>query len=80
LFGLSDRLAPELAVVEFDPEFLAKAEVRAEDLYFRLADLGYRMHSLFGEPVPLGELDVPERNVIGVRDGVTVQWLPKATA
>lgn len=80
LLGLTAASTPDLAVVEFDPEFLDKAGVRPHDLHARLAELGYAVHSLHGEPVPAGRVDVPERNLVGVRPGAAVRWAPGPAA
>jgi FkbM family methyltransferase len=75
LLGLSAASAPEIVVVELDPEFLTRAQVRPEQIHARLSEIGYRAFSLNGVPVAAGDLDIPERNLIGVRGGSPVKWL-----
>jgi FkbM family methyltransferase len=76
LKGLPGESAPEIVVTELDPEFLTQAQVRPEQLHARLSELGYRLFNLHGVPVAPGDVDIPEKNLIGVREGSVVHWLP----
>jgi len=75
LLGLSQEFAPDIIVTELDPEFLSRAKVTASELCSRLTDLGYLLKTLHGGEVRGVELDLPERNLVGVKDGVAVKWV-----
>jgi FkbM family methyltransferase len=73
LAGCDLKQGPELIVVELDPEFLRRSEVPADDVATRLRDAGYVLYDLHG--IPATELlDLPERNLVAVRDNATVRW------
>jgi len=74
LQGISASSVPPIAVVEFDPEFLEKAAVTADNLCDTMKELGYELSDVFGQPLPDRVTDFPERNVIGVKVGVPVRW------
>ena len=77
LAGLSDDCLPEILVVEIDPEFLQRADTTSAALLKQIADLGYSLHWLDGTPASVDSESFPERNAIGVRNGVVVTWAAK---
>jgi FkbM family methyltransferase len=65
LAGFGDRFRPELLVIEEYDEFLRPMGSSSADLRQRLADLGYALATLTGQP--LGDSsELPEHNIVAV--------------
>lgn len=79
LAGLQDDCLPEILIVEIDPEFLSRANTTSASLLAQIAGLNYSLHSLDGTPETAASESFPERNVVGLRNGVEVVW-PSASA
>lgn len=73
LGGLDLGDGPELAVVELDPEFLARAGGSPEAIVERFTAAGYGIHDLHGN-LPRDFLGLPERNFVAVKASVEVRW------
>jgi FkbM family methyltransferase len=74
LGGIDLRQGPDIAIVELDPEFLARTGTAAEEVVAPLLAAGYRLHDLHGHPISPPITDLPERNLIAVRAHASVRW------
>jgi FkbM family methyltransferase len=73
LAGVNLVDGPELAVIELDPEFLGRAGVTAHEIAQTLLTAGYSLFDLHGNS-SLSLEELPERNLVAVRPGVSVHW------
>jgi hypothetical protein len=77
LQGLDRDRLPDLLVVEDDHEWLEKAGTSRRQLHDQMSGLGYTLSDLYGDAVnPAGALPI-ENNLVGVRPGAAVTWLPR---
>lgn len=75
LRGIDLRQGPEIAVVELDPEFLARSAATADEVVAPLLSVGYRLFDVSGQSVDLPiTQDLIERNVIAVKAQARVRW------
>jgi FkbM family methyltransferase len=74
LAGLTEHRLPEILIVEFAPEFMAKSGVSPEELRQSMVRFGYQLRTLHGTAVT-DVADVPEFNVVGVLRGAEVSWV-----
>jgi FkbM family methyltransferase len=74
LAGLGPSLRPEIAIVEDDATFSAKAGVSRAALFDRLLRLGYSLHDVYGNPADAAGPGLPERNIYGILPGTAVRW------
>lgn len=74
LSGLDRLCLPEILVVEIDPEFLAKAKTNSATLLSKIVELGYSLHSLDGTRQTPDCTELPERNVICLRNDCEISW------
>ncbi len=68
---------PDLAIVEFDPEFLHRSGTSPEMIADLLVRSGYQLFDLFGQEVSNFDLPLPERNLVAKRREAQVVW-PKS--
>jgi FkbM family methyltransferase len=79
LGGLQLDEGPDLAVVELDPEFLARAGSSPEAIVERFTAAGYRICDVHGNP-PRDLLALPERNFVAVKPSAEVGWAKEPPA
>ena len=75
----SDRL-PDLLIVEDGTEWLEKAGASRQELYGQIGAMGYELRDLLGNTIKPDGLLPLEENLVGVRPGTTVHWLPAPVA
>jgi FkbM family methyltransferase len=74
LAGAELHAGPELMIVELDPEFLARAGSVASRVAERLTAAGYDLFDVYGNHDLTSLVELPERNLVAVKRGVTVRW------
>jgi FkbM family methyltransferase len=74
LAGLGPSLRPEIAIVEDDADFSAKAGVTRAGLFERLLRMGYSLHDVYGNPADAAGPSLPERNLYAILPGTAVRW------
>lgn len=80
LEGLSPAHAPEMMIVEIQPPLLARAGTSPAALLNQLRTFRYDLFDLHGNPVETSQTQLPESNVVCVRPGTEVDWVPKKLA
>ena len=78
LKGLSPEHSPNIIIVEVQPNLLERANTSEEALLQTIRSSGYRLYTLTGTPVLDAGTDIPERNIVGIRDGKEVVWASPA--
>jgi FkbM family methyltransferase len=74
LKGLTSECAPKIIIVEVQPEFLERANRSEEELLGTLRAHGYQLYTLTGTPVTKTGMEIPERNLVGVKDEKDLSW------
>jgi FkbM family methyltransferase len=74
LAGANLAEGPEIGVIELDPEFLERSGVAADEIAQMLLAAGYSLFDVHGNR-QLNLLNLPERNLVAVRRGASVQWV-----
>jgi len=72
--GMEGGPLPEIIVVEVDDLFVERAGTTPVQLLHQIKGLGYELFSIDGRPVVPENAELPERNVVGLRPGVTAVW------
>jgi len=74
LAGADLERGPEVMIVELDPDFLSRMGSAPGQITQRLAAAGYDLYDILGGDARPRLLDLPERNLVAVRRGVSVRW------
>ncbi|HEX3527041.1 MAG TPA: FkbM family methyltransferase [Thermoanaerobaculia bacterium] len=74
LKGIDFTQGPEIAVIEIDREFVSRAGVSPETLAHTLTEAGYNLFTIDGEDPDQRWFDLPELNLVAVREGAEVCW------
>jgi FkbM family methyltransferase len=74
LRGLTSESIPKIIIVEVQPEFLERANSSEEELLRTLRGHGYQLYTLTGTPVTKTGMEIPERNLVGVKDQKELGW------
>jgi FkbM family methyltransferase len=80
LKGLARSPLPDLLIVEDGAEWLEKAGSSRKDLYHQVRAMGYELRDLRGTVVTPEGPALLEENLVGVRPGASVNWLPASAA
>ena len=74
LKGIDFTQGPDIAVIEIDREFISRAGVSPESLARTLTEAGYNLFTIDGEDPGQRWFDLPELNLVAVREGAEVRW------
>jgi FkbM family methyltransferase len=76
LQGIDFTQGPDIAVIEIDREFISRAGESPESLARTLREAGYNLFTIDGEDPGQKWFDLPELNLVAVREGADVCWGP----
>ncbi len=74
LQGIDFTQGPDIVVIEIDREFISRAEASPESIARTLTEAGYNLFTLDGEDPGQRWFDLPERNLVAVRESAQVRW------